>query len=388
MRRADPDCLRVLHLNTEPSWRGGEQQVFYLHEGLLRRGHASMVCGQPGAPLAKRIAEAGLGGDGRLTEMPMRGEGDVRAMVRLAGLMRRGRFDVVQMHTSHAHTLGIVAAALLGPGRRPRTAVSRRVDFSIYRHNFLGLNGLKYRHGVDGYVTVSHAIRHVLIADGIDPARITCVHSGIDPARFEIEISPAERAALRTELGAPGEGPLIGNIAWFADHKGQVYLVEAAPKILAARPDARIALIGEGELRSALETRARELGVADRVLFPGWRQDIPRCLKAIDLFVMSSHLEGLGTAVLDAMAAGTPVVATRAGGIPEIVVDGETGLLVPVRDPDALGAAVIRMIEDPQLSRDCRIAARRRVRDEFSVDAMVEGTVAVYRTLLGVQESP
>lgn len=387
MRRADPDCLRILHLNTEPTWRGGEQQIFYLHEGLLRRGHASTVCGQPGAPLATRVAEAGLGGDGRLVEMRMRGEADVRAMARLAALMKRGRFDVVQMHTSHAHTLGIVGAAFLGSGRRPRTVVSRRVDFSIYRKSFFGLNGLKYRHGVDGYITVSHAIRRVLIADGLDPARITCVHSGIDAGRFEIEIAPEERAALRAELGAPGAGPLIGNIAWFADHKGQVYLVEAAPRILAAHPDARIVLIGDGELRSALEDRARELGVENQVLLPGWRTDIPRCLKSMDLFVMSSHLEGLGTGVLDAMAAGTPVVATGAGGIPEIVIDGETGLLVPVRDPDALAEAVVRMLDEPGLAGRCRTAGHLRVREKFSVDAMVEGTLAVYRDLLEARAS-
>ncbi len=382
MRRADPDRLRVLHLNTEPSWRGGEQQVYYLHEGLLRRGHASTVVAQPGKPLAERVAANGLGGPGRLVEMRMRGEADVRAIARLAALMQRGRYDVVQMHTSHAHTLGVLAAGLLGSSRRPRTIVSRRVDFSIYRRSFLGLNGLKYRHGVDRYVTVSHAIRRVLIDDGLDPDRISCVHSGIDVGRFDAEPTAAERAALRAELGAPGDGPLIGNVAWFADHKGQIYLVEATPAIVAAHPDARVVLIGDGELRETLETRARELGVGEKILFPGWRNDVPACLKSLDLFVMSSHLEGLGTSVLDAMAAGTPVVGTAAGGIPESVIDGETGLLVPVRDPDALAAAVVRMLDDPDLAARCREAARRRVMERFSVDAMVEGTIAVYRELL------
>lgn len=372
----------MLHLNTEPSWRGGEQQVFYLHRGLLEAGQHSVVCGQPGAPLAERLRAEGLGDDGRVVEMRMRGEADIKAVWRLRALMQSQRFDLVHMHTSHAHTLGVLAARLTPRAQRPITVVSRRVDFSIYRRSFLGLNGVKYRYGVDRYVAVSHAIRDVLVGDGLDGDRIEVVHSGIDPSRFDAASLSAEASSLREELGVPPEAPLVGNVAWFADHKGQVYLVEAAPRILEARPDARVVLVGDGELREALEQRARELGVADRVLFPGFRDDIPRCLAAFDVFVMSSHLEGLGTSVLDAMASGTPVVATRAGGIPEAVRDEETGLLVPPRDSAAIAAAVLRVLEDSSLAAELCGRAHELVRQEFSVDSMVRGSLDVYRRLV------
>src|SRR5690606_13164565 len=233
----------------------------------------------------------------------------------------------------------------------------RRVDSSISRRSFLGLNGLKYRHGVDLFVTVSEAIRRVLEQDGVDPARITCVHSGIDLAR--ITDAPDRREELRRELGVPPDHALVANVAHMADHKGQRYLIEAMPAILAARPRTVVAIIGDGELRGDLEALAARLGVTAQLRLPGFRSDVPSLLKALDVFVMPSHMEGLGTSVLDAMAAGVPVVGTRAGGMPESIEDGVTGLLCDVRDPAGIAAAVLRLLDDPALGARLAEAARR-----------------------------
>ena len=377
-----PRELRVLHLNTEPTWRGGEQQLLYLLDGLARRGVPSVLVAQPGSPMAERARARGHD----VRELRMRGEADPRAVLALAKRIQRERFGIVHAHTSHAHTLGAVAAALLGPRRRPRVIVARRVDFSIFRRSFFGLNGLKYLHGVDGYVTVSEAIRRVLIADGVPAERIRCVHSGIDLAR--IEEAPERTAALRAELDVPDGHALVMNVAHLADHKGQRYLIEAAPAVLAARPETTFAIVGQGELRDELEALARALGVWERFRFPGFREDVPALLKACDLFVMPSHMEGLGTSVLDAMAARAPVVGTEAGGMPEAIVEGETGRVCPVRDSGALAAAILELLSDPARARRMGDAGWRRVHERFSNDAMVEGTLAVYRWQLGLGPDP
>jgi glycosyltransferase involved in cell wall biosynthesis len=367
--------LRVLHVNTERTWRGGEQQTFYLIEGLAARGVPQLLVAQKKGVAAERARERGL----PVKPLRMRGEVDPFAILELARLMRDGRFSIVHCHTSHAHVLASLASALLGP-LGPIVVVSRRVDFSIYRRSFLGLNGLKYHYGVDRYVCVSHAIRRVLIADGLRPERIGVVHSGIDLAR--IDSAPVRTDEIRREWSVPAGHALVANVAHMADHKGQVYLVEAVPQVLARRNDVTFAIVGDGELRASLEQRARELGVADRIRFPGFREDVPTILKALDVFVMPSHMEGLGTSVLDAMAAGAPVVGTEAGGMTEMLEHGVNGLVAPIRDAATLAKHVLRLLDDRAEAQRFAARARQDVVDRFSKEAMVAGTVREYEALL------
>ena len=349
--------------------------------GLVARGVFSLLAAQPGKPMAERSRAQGH----TVIEQRMRGEADALAILALKRLMRREQISIVHCHTSHAHTLGAVAAALIGKAHRPKVVVSRRVDFSIFRRSFFGLNHIKYLHGVDQYVTVSHAIRDVLIKDGIPGERIVTVHSGIDLAR--ITEAPDRTEALRAELEVPAGDKLVGNVAHMADHKGQRYLLDAIPQILTAHPNTTFAIVGKGELREDLEAQAAALGIAERVRFPGFRTDVPSLLKAFDLFVMPSHMEGLGTSVLDAMAADCPVVGTEAGGMPEAIEHQQTGLVVPIKDPPSLGRAVCHMLSHPDQAAKMAAAARRKVEAEFSTDAMVEGTLAVYRALLNPDAS-
>ncbi|MBL4849459.1 MAG: glycosyltransferase family 4 protein [Planctomycetes bacterium] len=367
---------RILHLNTEPTWRGGEQQVLYLLDGLAARGLPSEIIAQPGKPMAERAAKSGH----VVHERTMHGEIDLPAALYIRRRILAGEINFVHAHTSHAHSLGAVAVRLTPAARRPKMIVARRVDFSIYRRSFFGLNGLKYRHGVDHYVTVSEAIRQVLISDGLPPEWITCVHSGIDLAR--IDDAPEETAKLRAELDVPDGHKLIGNVAALAGHKGQRYLIEAIPTILAQEPEVTFVIVGDGELKEELLAQADTLGVAERIRFTGFRTDVPSLLKAFDIFVMPSHMEGLGTSVLDALAARLPVVGTEAGGMPEILIEGETGLVCPIKDGPAIAKNVLRLLADPELAARLAVAGRARVEKMFSTDSMVEGTLAVYRRLL------
>jgi glycosyltransferase involved in cell wall biosynthesis len=359
--------LVTLHLNTERGWRGGEQQMAYLMDGLRRRGHRVAAVVRSGGEAARRLSERGFEADA----IGMHGEADLVAVVRLARRMRRLKPDVVHCHTSHAHALGALAARLAG---RPVVVVSRRVDFSIYRHSFLGLSGFKYRHGLDRIVCVSQAVASVLERDGVDPTRLRVVHSAVDPSRVR-DAAPVD---VRARLGLPATAPVVLAVGALVGHKGHRHLVDALPAIRGRVPGVRAVVAGEGPLRPQLEAQARALGVAEALVLAGQVDDLPGWFHGVDLLVMPSTEEGLGTSVLDGMAAGLAVVASRAGGLPETVRDGVEGLLVPVGDAAALAAAVAGLLLDADRRAAMGAAARRRVDDEFLVDGMVEGTLAVY----------
>ncbi|HTN43416.1 MAG TPA: glycosyltransferase [Nitrospiria bacterium] len=361
--------LRILHLDTERTWRGGEAQLLHLALGLAQRGHYCIVAGQPDSPLLSRAAGKGL----RTEAVAMPSEWSLPAVWTLSEILKRERIQVIHMHTSHACTLGGWAARLAGV---PARIISRRVDFSV-RSN--PLRKMKYQWGVDRILAISEGVRNVLLADGLDPNRIEVVRSGIDPRPFDPDYPPGE---ARRELGIPEGSPVIGCVAHFADHKGHRYLIEAAVRVAAAVPDVRFLLVGEGELRPAIELQIKDLGLERHVVLTGFRNDVPRLLAAMDIVVLSSHLEGLGTSLLDAMAMARPVVATRVGGIPEMVEDGLNGRLVPPRDPAALAEALIMLINRPEERKRLGRAGRTRMLQTFSAEAMVAATEAVYRKVL------
>ncbi|MHC4829170.1 MAG: glycosyltransferase family 4 protein [Planctomycetota bacterium] len=367
--------MKVLHVNTEMGWRGGEQQVLYLMQGLAARGvEQALVC-QPGSAIAERARAEGI----EVKELRMRGEVDLFASWRIGRLASQEGFDLLHLHTSHAHMLGTMAKRF-AKRPKPKTVVARRVDFSIYRHSFLGLNGLKYTMGVDRILCVSERIREVLLEDGLSPDRIRVAHSGVDLAR--IDGAEDQTEALREELSIPDGAAVIGNVGALVDHKGQRYLLEAAPAVFAAHPHARIVIAGSGALAEDLEALARSLGVRDRVSFLGFRSDVPSLLRVFDVFAFPSLLEGLGTSVLDALSARLPVVASRTGGIPEMIEDGETGLLVPPKDAVALGEALVRLLGDPALAKRLGEAGRARVEREFTIESTLDKTLLEYQALL------
>jgi glycosyltransferase involved in cell wall biosynthesis len=257
------------------------------------------------------------------------------------------------------------------------------VDFSIYR-NALRLSWFKYRFGVDRFIAISQGVRAQMVKDGIPADRISIVHSGIDLARFE-GVAPSD---LRTEFGFPAGAPVVLDVAAFGWHKAQEVLVRATPRILARVPGARVLLVGDGECLEKVRGEARALGLLGeagggaKIVFAGFRTDVPSLLAGCDCFVMCSVLEGLCTSLLDALALRRPAVGSAVGGIPEVLVDGVTGLLVPPRDPAALADAVVRVLTDRPLGARLGDAGRRHVEAKFTMDAMVEGTLRVYRELV------
>lgn len=376
MTKDNEPPIRVLHVDTERTWRGGEQQAMYLAEGLHRRGHDSQVVGKRDSEFVRRARDLGL----TAHERPLSGEINPRAVVALRSLLVKGSFDLIHAHTSHAHTQSIIAAQLAGS---LPCIVSRRVDYGLDRSPWK-VNRLKYTHGVARYIAISEAIRAVLIQGGVKESRISTVPSGISLERLR----GVDPRAARDVLGLAPEVPLIGAVAHFAWHKGLEVLIDAIPRIRAARPDARFALVGDGELRADLMRRARAAAGDDVVFFPGFRPDAVSFLAAMDVVVCPSLMEGLNTTNLDALALRRAVVASEVGGIPEAIRHGETGLLFPKGDARRLADHVLTLLADRALAARLGDAGRCLVEERFTNDSMVEGTLRVYRSVLAGRHRP
>jgi glycosyltransferase involved in cell wall biosynthesis len=354
--------MRVVHVDTAATWRGGQNQVLLTARGQAARGHDVVVACRRGGALEARAREASLA----VRPLPFRGDLWPPAVLGLARALRESRPDVVQLHDPHAVGAGVAAARLAGS---VKTVATRRVDFRLRGL----LSRWKYAR-CRRVIAVSRAIASVMQADGFPAERVSLVYEGVpdrEPAAGGAEV-------LRS-LGIPDGAPVVGNVAALTGHKDHATLVDAAQVVLRRRSDVRFVVVGEGPLRRELEARVGEQGLAGRVVFAGFRSDVDRLLPAFSVFCLSSHLEGLGTSLLDAMAFGLPVVATAAGGIPEAVEHGVTGLVVPVRRPDALAQALLEVLEDGDLRRRLGAAGRARFLERFTADRMVEETLRVYQ---------
>ncbi|MCH7960324.1 MAG: glycosyltransferase [Candidatus Hydrogenedentes bacterium] len=358
--------MNILHLDEQRGWRGGEQQASYLIRYAAAQGHGVTLAGRAGSPFLTREHGAA---DARRIGLPFRGELDVFTARRIAQVVRTEGIDILHAHTSHAHGIACIARAFAGCGK---VVVSRRVDFTPKNH---ALNRFKYRLP-DRYIAVSKPVADVLLNFGVPESKIVVVHDGIDPERLEVP------ALSRAALDVPDDALLLGSVGTLDRQKDHATLIAAMPDVLAAAPKAYLLIAGDGDRRSELENQIRELRLNDRVRLLGYRDDVPNLLRTFDMFVMSSREEGLGTSILDAMSCELPVVATAAGGIPDVVSNETTGLLVPTQTPSALAAAIVRLVEDPSLASRLVKQARRRVLDRFTAARMAEGNFRVYETLL------
>ncbi|HTK30513.1 MAG TPA: glycosyltransferase [Candidatus Saccharimonadaceae bacterium] len=357
--------MNVAHLDTGRTWRGGQAQVLLLMRGLRARGHASTLLA-PDGPLAERARAESFAH----VRWEGRGDLDVAAVWSGARALKRVAPDVAHCHSAHAHALGVPAARLAGV---PGVVVSRRVDFRVATQPF---SRIKYRFPVDRYLCISRGVADVLRAAGLPERRLALVPSGIELPRDD-EPAPDLRATLGLAAGAP----IVGTVAALAPHKDHATLLAAAARVVRARPDAHFAWIGEGECRPALERERAALGLEAHVHVMGFRPDARALMRQFTLFALSSHLEGLCTSLLDAEARGVPIVATRVGGIPDVIEDGANGRLVAPRDPAALADALLAALADAGTRARWAAEGRRRV-EAFSADAMVAGTLAQYQAVL------
>lgn len=360
--------LTTIHVSTERGWHGGEEQARLLVQGLAARGHRCVIFARAGGAFAERLECEGF----QVLRVAGNGRGP-KALWQARRWLRVLQPDVLHCHDSHAlGGAGLAAWRLPIPAR----VVARRVDFPIR-------SAWRYRRLADRVITVSDAVADVCRASGLDSSALRVVHDGVDPCRGR----SGDRRRGRESLALSDDQPLLLCVATLTDHKGHTSLLQAMPKVLAQIPEARLVLAGDGELREPLEAQARCLKITDAVKFLGYRHDVPDLLQAADLFVMPSHLEGLCSTLIDAMFARVPIVATTAGGIPEVLGCNPAGdlpvaMLVPPRDSTALANAMINALTNLPTLREMADRAELRAEKQFTAQRMVEDTLAVYREVL------
>lgn len=368
--------MNVLHLDEQRGWRGGEQQASWLIRELIVRSHHVVVAGRHESAFVDDFE--GVKGV-ECARLAFRGEADLFTARQLAMLIRGRGIDIIHAHTSHAHSMACLARWFAGQGR---VVVSRRVSF-VPRSD--PINRWKYAKP-DLYLAVSGSVRDVLLEYGLPPERVRLVYSSVNLDRvrpsFLAEGDQQQAATTRAGVGVSADDCMLFSAGALTGHKDHATLIAALPTVLSRFPRAKTIIAGEGSLRSALEKQIADLGLQQNVLLLGHRKDVPELVAAADLYVSSSFSEGLGTSVLEALASGTPVVAAVAGGVPEMVIDGKTGYLVPNRNAAALAEGIqISLSRRPEALEMAR-AGRRHVEDNFTVHRMVDGTLEAYEDLL------
>lgn len=361
--RSHNRLLKILHIDPERNWGGGEAQVLGLLTYLCRKGHRNDLLTHPGGRLFEQSASLGV----RRHSLVTRNDLDLRPVPALRRLIRSERYDIVHLHTKRAHTLSLWLPR--GP-QCPKYVVTRRMDYPEAKSWY---TRYLYNRRVDGVVAISRVIMELLAEAGVEPGRIRLIHSGIDPERF---VRCAAAAVTKHDT-------VVGIVAALEERKGHRYLFEAAAALKRRGRKIEFLVAGEGPVRRQLEEQVKALNLADEVRFCGFVSDAPAFLSQIDIFVLPSLYEGLGVAVLEAMAAGKPVIASRVGGLPELVADGETGLLVSPKNVEGLIEAIARLADDESLAREMGRKGAARARTNFSLENMAAQNEAYYYELVG-----
>lgn len=355
----------VLHTEASPGLGGQEVRTLNEARWTAERGWRVLLAGQPDGPLLERARAAGL----VTVPIRMRAAFDPEGLAGLVRVIRRERVSLVHTHSSIDAWLGGIAGRLC----RVPVVRTRHVSIAIRR----GLNPV-YRWLADRVITSGEAIRRMVLDMGVPPDRVIAIPAGVNLETFPFGVRAPETARA---LGL--SRPVIGSVAMFRGSKGHPQLLEAFAQVREKRPTASLLLVGDGIRRAWVEQLAREAKLADAVVFTGFRPDVPALLGTMDCFAQAStRTEGVPQALLQAFATGVPVVASRIGGIPEVVTDGETGLLVPSESAEALAAGIDRVLDDPEGAARRARAARALVEARFSHTRAVDRLLSVYADVL------
>lgn len=362
--------MKILHLSSERTWRGGEQQIAYLILESIQRGLEIVVACKKGSAFESWCVEQGI----TYTALSFSNELDISTMIGIKTICKTHHIDLIHAHSSHSHAMAVWSKVLGGQGR---LIVSRRVDFPIKNNPF---SRLKFNHrAVEQYICVSRAIENMLRSDLKSPEKCLTVPSGIDAQRFE---GSTKKFKVHDHFKLPHHTKLIGNISAIADHKDYFTFVNTAEIVLKTQPDAKFIIIGDGPLTAKITEYITSKHLTNNILLMGFRSDVPELIKDLDIFLMTSKTEGLGTTLLDAGLNELPIVATRAGGIPEFVEHRQTGLLADVGDDETLARHVLELLTKPELGYQLGQNAKLKVIHQFSKENTAIKTIKIYEQIL------
>ncbi len=356
--------ISFLFVDTERVWRGGQDQLLTLLRGLHERGHRVHLICYPGTLLEERSRECGV----QVHPTAIRSEVGPIAFFRILSILRRTRPEVLAFNTPRPILMGTLASRFSAVRVR---IIFRRVNFPLRRGP---LTRLKYSWGIDCIVAISESIRSELQADGIPPGKIRTVYEGMDLSHFP---KPDQPRAQKS-----GEPLVVGTVAHLSREKGLTYLVKAAASIQGAASRMRFVIVGEGDCRSELEAEVSSRGLAGCFQFLGFQTGTIEHLRSFDIFVLPSLSEGLSSAILTAMASALPVIATEVGGIPELIRDGENGVLVPPADAEALARAIQRLHLNAEERHRMGQAGRARMEEQFTLERKILETERLCTSLL------
>lgn len=357
--------MRVLHLSSERTWRGGEQQISYLMGVLKSRGVENVIAARSGSEMVRRHPES--------IELPFRGEWDLWTALQIKKIVKEQKIDLIHTHSGHSHTLGVLAAHL---GAKVPVIVSKRTDYPVKNNSF---SRWKFNHpSIARFLCVSDKIREIISRDLKNPGLAMTVYSGIDMDRFPL--TPKEN--IRTLAKLPLDASVVVSTAAISAQKDYGTFLKVAQTLKLHHPDLHFVICGEGPMEEQIKTQALSMGLEKTVHFLGFRKDLPQFLGSADAFLITSKEEGLGTSILDAFAVGLPVIATAAGGIPEIVKHSETGLLAPVGDHAMLATHVENLVYARGTLREKLIQNALKLAQEFSYKRTGEKTLEIYQGIL------
>lgn len=360
--------MRILHTEWSDGFGGQERRILAEMKGMRARGHDIWLATREGAQLRVAAETAGI----PTLILPLRGAADLASAARLARELRRLRIDVVNTHSGVDSWVGGIAA------RWARSPVLLRTR---HLNNPLRRGWTNFVHYLpDRIVACGEAVRARLVEEcGFPAAQVVSIPTGIDFAGFR---PTRDRATVRAGLGLGEDDELLLMVGVLRGVKRHLLALDALQRLADARPRLQLILAGDGPMRDELGARADALGLAGRVHFIGHRDDVPDLLGAADALLLSSRSEGVPQAVTQALGLGLPVVATRVGGVPELIRDEDTGLLVPPEDAEAMAAALERVFADPDWARSLGERGRAHVHAHFSLDAMLDATERLCDDLL------
>lgn len=374
--------MRVAHIIKVVQAAGAERHLLALLSGLRQHDIDArlILLVEPANDMQSYVDEAAARGI-PVERILIQRDFDPALFQRLRNLLQALQPDIAHTHLLHADLYGVPAARWAGV---PVVLSSRHND-NTFRRRFpiKQVNQLLWRLA-DAGIAISDAIaRFSIEVEGAPAGKIHRIYYGLEAAK-PLDRAGA-RAAVSNELGIPDDTVFIGVVCRLIEQKGVCYGLRAFARVASGYPQAHLLVAGEGPLRTALENESAALGLQKRVHFLGWRGDIPALMAALDIFLMPSLWEGFGLVLLEAMAQAVPVIASRVSAIPEVVVDGETGLLVPARDVDALAAALENLLADKPLRQYMGLQGQDRLETDFSAARMVDETAALYFTLLDME---